>query len=114
LKILNKTKNTVIAHKGTIADTFFSRLVGLLNRSSLSPKEALIITRCNSIHMFFMRFSIDVIFINKEDCVVGLVEGIKPFHLSPIYFKSTYAIELAEGIITQSQTSLGDEIEIIN
>ncbi|MCK5014600.1 MAG: DUF192 domain-containing protein [Candidatus Omnitrophica bacterium] len=112
VSILNTTKNTVIAQKGLMADNFFSRMIGLLNRSSLQDDEALIITRCQSIHMFFMRFAIDAIFVDKNSCVVGLLKGIKPFRLSPIFFRSSYVIEVPEGIIVQTETSLGDRIQI--
>jgi len=107
----NKTKNTIIARKVKIADTWPSRMVGLINRKSLPKEEALVITRCRSIHMFFMRFSIDVIFLDKEHHVVGLVEGIKPFRLSPIFLRSNYAIEVAAGVIAETKTSVGDRIE---
>lgn len=112
LSIRNATKNTVIAGQARVADTFLSRMVGLLNRRSLSPDEALIITRCQSIHMFFMRFAIDAIFVDRSNQVVGLVKGIKPFRLSPIFFKSSFVIELPQGSIVQSETSVGDKIEM--
>ena len=110
--IKNQTKNTTIASKVVIADTFLSRMVGLLNRDSFSENEALVITRCQSIHMFFMRFCIDVIFVSKEHRVVGLAPHIKPFQLSPVFFKSSYAVELQAGTISKTQTSIGDELEI--
>jgi len=110
--VFNTTRNTSIAEKAVVADTFLSRMVGLLKHASLPNDEALIITRCNSIHMFFMRFAIDVLFVDKQDCIVGIVKNIKPFQLSPIFFKARYAIELAAGAIDQSQTVLGDKIQI--
>ena len=110
--ILNTTQNTVIAERGAIANTFLSRMTGLLTRKSFSPGEALVITRCQSIHMLFMRFPIDVIFIDKNDHVVGLVENIKPFRLSPVFFQSRRAIELPEGVIGKTKTTLGDKIKI--
>ena len=112
VSIINTTKNTVIAQKGCTADTCFSRMVGRLNRNSLLKDEALIITRCQSIHMVFMRFAIDAIFVDQNNCVVGLVKGIKPFRLSPIFFRSSYVIEASEGIIVQTETSIGDKIQI--
>ena len=45
---------------------------------------------------------------------VGLVENIKPYRLSPIYFKSHYAIELSPGVISASNTEIGDLIQILN
>jgi len=113
MQILNKTKNTLISSNVTIADTFISRMIGLLNRKSLAEQEALIITKCNSIHMFFMKFPIDVLFVDKNNIVVGLLENIKPFHLSPIFFKSSYVIELPVEQIETSSSALGDVIEIV-
>jgi uncharacterized membrane protein (UPF0127 family) len=77
VRITNQTKNTLIAERAQLADTVVSRLVGLLNRVSLSQEEGLVITECRQIHMFFMRFAIDVIFVNKDNEV--LVRNIKPF-----------------------------------
>ena len=114
MKVFNKTTGTVIALKGKVADTFLSRLTGLINRASLLQEETLIITRCQSIHMFFMRFSIDVVFVNKKNCVVGLVERIKPFKLSPIFFNASYAIELPEGKIAEKKITIGDIVELRN
>jgi hypothetical protein len=87
-------------------------MIGLLNRKVLLPDEALIITRCQSIHMFFMRFAIDAVFVDKKDFVVGIVKNIKPFRLSPIFFNSSYVIEVPEGTIVQTGTSVGDKIRI--
>jgi uncharacterized membrane protein (UPF0127 family) len=112
LRVLNKTKHCIIASQAVLADTFFSRLKGLLGKNQLKEQEALIITQCNSIHMFFMKFAIDVIFVDKENHIVGLINEIKPFQLSPIFFKSCYAIEFAAGVIKNTNTQLGDLIEL--
>jgi len=114
LKVVDKTINIVIASKGALADTFLSRMTGLLNRKILHPDEALIITHCNSIHMFFMKFAIDAIFVSKDNIVVGLVEKIKPFRLSPIFFKASYVIEVPAGTISEKKVSIGDQISIEN
>ncbi len=111
-QILNQTKNTSLADNGLLANTFWTRMKGLLGRKKLFKDEALIITKCNSIHMFFMEFSIDVIFLNKENYVVGIVNDIKPNRLSAIYWKANYAIELPVGVISSSKTSVGDHIVI--
>ena len=85
-------------------------MIGLLGRAKIEQNQALIIGNCNSIHMFFMRFAIDVIFIDKEKKVVGFEKNIKPFQLSKIYWKSTAAIELATGVIDRSKTQIGDQL----
>ena len=113
MRIINKTRNRLIAENGRFADTVISRLVGLLNQSSISPGEALVITECRSIHMLFMRFSIDVIFVDRKNKVVGVVHQIQPFRMSPYFFRANKAIEISPGIINKTQTIVGDEIEFL-
>lgn len=95
-----------------MADTFSSRLVGLLNRRSIEAQEALVINRCQSIHMFFMRFAIDVIFVDRNFVVVGLTPNIKPYRLSPLFHNAYYAVEVPVGVITASRTSKGDQLKL--
>ena len=111
-RISNTTRQTVISARAQRADSFFSRMKGLLGRESLLPGEGLIITRCKSIHMLFMKFPIDVLFVSKEDCIVGFVEQIQPYQLSPHFFSAAYAIELPVGQIKASQSQKKDKIRI--
>lgn len=111
MKIFNKSKNTLVAQNVFLADTFWTRMKGLLGRKEISAGEALVITKCQSIHMFFMRFAIDAIFVDGQDRVVGLAENIKPFYLSPIFLRARYVIELKPGTIAATKTSLNDQLE---
>ena len=106
--ITNITRQQTIASSVTVARHSWQRLKGLLGRAELPQKEALIITRCQSIHMVFMKFPIDVIFCDAQNKVVGLCVNIQPFCFSPIFFKASYAIELPAGSIEASQTQIGD------
>ncbi len=80
VKIINKTKNTILAEEAYIADTVFSRVKGLLGKQSLDEGSALIIKPCNSIHTFFMRFPIDVFFVDRNNkivkitCLIGCIQ----------------------------------------
>lgn len=112
MKIINKTKNTVLAENAIIADTPFTRSKGLLGRKELPSKEALIIIPCNSIHTFFMRFSIDVLFVGAGNKIVGIKNGLKPWRLGPIYWRARFAIELPLGTIRESLSSIGDEVSL--
>jgi hypothetical protein len=112
MKILNISKNTVIADKAELADTFSKRLNGLLSRKSLRQGQALILAPSNCIHSFFMRFTIDVLFLDKAGRVIGILPSFRPFRLSPWFFKSCLTVELPEFTIKQSQTQLGDLIKI--
>jgi hypothetical protein len=106
--IYNKTRQIPLVQNATVAKTFFDRAKGLLGKKHILKDEALIIPGCSAIHMFFMRFPIDVVFADKEKKVVGLVRNIKPFFLSPIFFRAYFAIELQAGIITAYGIQIGD------
>ena len=112
MPITNLTRGTRLAESTAIANTPLRRMQGLIGKNSIHPQEALIITPCKSIHMLFMKFSIDAIFLNKENKVVGLVRGINPFGFSPIFWESSCVIELSPGTIEKSKTHLGDQLSI--
>jgi len=112
MKIINLTQKTIIATRALEAKSFFARLKGLLGKKDFSPEDALIIEGCQAIHMFFMKFAIDVIFVDRRNKVVGLVQNIEPFFLSPFFFKARRAIELPKGSIEKFLVHLGDDLEI--
>jgi hypothetical protein len=112
MKIINQTRNTVLADKARIADSFLSRLIGLLNCSGLRQGEALVLSPSNSIHSFFMRFTFDAIFLDRGQQVIALIPGLKPFRISRVYFNAVSTIELPVGSIQASNTQLKDLIKI--
>ena len=111
--IKNLSNEKILGDNISLADSFFSRMKGLLGRSTLATGEGLIITSCKSIHMVFMKFAIDVIFIDRDDKVVGVVNRIKPYQFSPVFFNANRAIELPAGIASQVNVQLGDQLEIL-
>jgi uncharacterized protein len=110
MKISNQSKNTILASNAILAATPWLRMKGLLGRKIVGPSEALVLKPCNSIHTLFMRFSIDVIFVDQAFKVVAAIAGLKPYRLSKIYFSARCAIELPTGVIASSRTSVGDTL----
>ncbi|GAC1327439.1 MAG: DUF192 domain-containing protein [Candidatus Dormibacteria bacterium] len=82
-----------------IASTSWSRFVGLMGRASLPAGHGLWIEPCNSIHMFFMRFAIDVLFLDREGRVKKVMLGLKPWRVSPIVFGARTTVELPAGTL---------------
>lgn len=112
MEIINKTKNTLLAKDIVIADTPFKRLKGLLGKKEFREGHALILKPCNSIHTFFLRFAIDVIFVDKQSKVIEAISCLKPFRLTRIYWLSLLAIELPAGIIQSTLICKGDTLQI--
>ena len=113
MKIINKTKGTLLAEEVTTADSPFKRIKGLLGEKEFKKGQALILKPCNSIHTFFMRFPIDVLFLDKDSRVVEAIPSFKPFRLSCIYFKANFVIELPVGIIESSLTREADILTLV-
>jgi uncharacterized membrane protein (UPF0127 family) len=113
MRIINTSKETLLADKARIADTFWGRVIGLLNRRSLERGEALILKPSCSIHTLFMRFTIDVIFLDKTGKAIGLLPSFKPFRISPLFFRASCAIELPENTLQLTHTQAGDIIALL-
>lgn len=80
----------------TLARRFLPRLVGLLGRRGLAADEALLLAPCNNIHTFFMRFHIDVVFIDKEGAVLAIVPELRPWRMAAAR-RAHACLELAGG-----------------
>ncbi len=98
--------------KGKLANTFVSRGIGLLNRRNLEPSEGLIIWSTQSVHSFFMRFPIDVVWADKNNKVLHLYPNMVAWRISKHLFRARYVVELPVGTIAQSGTTIGDILEI--
>jgi uncharacterized protein len=109
--IRNTTRGTVLASAERWALTVAERTRGLLDSDGLAEGEALVISPCNSIHMFGMRFPLDVVFVRKDGTVVRAISNIKPWRATRIYFTAKHTIELPVGAIEASGTQKGDQLE---
>jgi hypothetical protein len=112
-KIIDKTNSKCISADARVAKTFFQRLVGLLSRASLSTEEALIFYNVSSIHMFFMRFPIDVLYLDKEMKVLKIKHSLLPWRMSSCLGAKT-TIELPAGKAKESLVKIGDTLEFIS
>ncbi|MHB8171474.1 MAG: DUF192 domain-containing protein [Thermincolia bacterium] len=111
-QVYNVSQEVFLAQRVIIADGFLSRLVGLLNRKKLAPGEGLLIKPCQAIHTCFMRFAIDVVFLDRDGWVVGIVEEIKPFRFSSFFKEAVMALELPKATVKKTNTQIGDCLEI--
>jgi len=110
--LVNLTRGRVLARHVRYANTFRTRLVGLLGRRALPPGEALVIVPCRSVHTFFMRFAIDVAFLDREWRVVHLVHNLCPFRLTPVVTRAHCAVELQAHRLRETGCRVGDVLEL--
>ncbi len=87
-------------------------MVGLLGRRSLPAGEGLVLAPCSSVHTAFMRFPIDVVYLDRGGRVLKTVQGLKPFRLSGMLRPGCAIVELPEGTIEATGTAVGDRIAL--
>ncbi|RTE11207.1 DUF192 domain-containing protein [Paenibacillus whitsoniae] len=110
MKIIIKDSNFILADQVQFADTFMSRFKGWMGKTEIFEGEALVIEPCNSIHTFFMKLPIDVIFLNKKNEIVFYQEGMRPYKISSIISDAQKVIELRIGKIHESKLRYKDSI----
>ena len=93
--------------KITKADTFCKRFLGLMGKRTLSEGCALLLTPCNSIHMLFMRFAIDAIFLDKEMRIKKIVKNVQPWLGFAICLDAFAVLEVKAGEASRLQLSVG-------
>ncbi|MEM7033582.1 MAG: DUF192 domain-containing protein [Chloroflexota bacterium] len=109
----NLTKSTTLVDRGRVADTFFSRLKGLLGSPPLERGQGLLLKNEKSIHTLFMGFPIDVVYLNNQQEVIKIDANMVPYRLGAFVRKSASILELPVGIVQESQTTIGDTLKII-
>ena len=95
-----------------IADSFLSRGLGLIGRAGFGNYNGMLLKTANAIHTFFVRFPIDVVFLDRNFKVVKTVENLKPFRFSPIVWRAKHTLELPVGTIKKYSLKAGVKIEI--
>ncbi len=106
------TRNTLVGDAIDTADTSAERRTGLLKHSKLDAGAGLWIIPCESVHTFFMKFAIDLIYIDRKRRVRGIVRALRPWRMS-LCLRAHSVLELPPGTIDRSNTQKGDELELL-
>ena len=107
----NQTRNTVLGEAVELADTSEKRRVGLLKHARLEPGSGLWIVPCESVHTFFMKFPIDLVYLDKHRKVRKVKHAVPPWRLSACLTAHSI-LELPAGTAKNSGTLRGDELSI--
>ncbi|MDR3725636.1 MAG: DUF192 domain-containing protein [Terracidiphilus sp.] len=110
-RVVNLTRSTVLAEFLEVANTSRTRRKGLLGRLLLSSGEGLWIIPCESVHTLFMRFSIDLVYLDCKRRIRKLRSNVVPWRLSAC-ISAHSVLELPSGTIRVSHTEIGDLLEL--
>lgn len=109
-RVRNLTRNTVLCDAMEEAATFGSRFMGLMGRTDFPPGAGLHIAPCTSIHTFFMKIPIDVLFLTRDLTVVDALDAMPAWRMSRVYFEARSVLELPAGTMRATQTAPGDQL----
>jgi uncharacterized protein len=111
VKVRISYKGKLLSSNIQVADDLSSRLIGLMFRKEQKNADGLLLNPCNSIHTFFMRYALDIVFIDSHNKVVKIIRNLAPWRMTWIYFKSCKTLELPAGKLPLDLNE-GDELEI--
>lgn len=113
LSVNNISKSNTLIHKGWVANNAWSRFRGLMGVRRLEPGEGLLIEPCDNIHTHFMRIPIDVLYVDTNHKVVHIDSDMKPWRIGRRHAQARFVIELPTGAAKNSNTAVGDQLEIV-
>lgn len=110
MRVVNASRSTILGTQVLLLDRWWKRLRGFLGRPAPVPGEGLILSPCRGIHMYGMRFPLDVVFIDNQGVVVALYPDLGPGTRTRLEGRAHHALELPKGQIRESGTELGDRV----
>ncbi len=112
MQITDLDRRITIADACRPARTFWTRLRGLLGTRSLGPGQGLLLEPCNSIHMFFMSYPIDALYLDAENRVLRVVPALAPWRVGPTIHRARRVLELPAGHAARCGVQVGDRLAL--
>ena len=110
LRAENAARGSVLGTRLALADRWWERLRGLIGRSGLEPGEGLILRPCRAVHMAWMSFPLDIVFLDSKGAVVACYHALAPGGRTRWHAAARDALELPAGTLAATGTVNGDTI----
>ena len=108
LRVVNTRTGQELGNRIQMADRWLARLRGMVARPAPQRGEGLLLTPCSSVHMYGMRFALDVAFLDDGGTVIAMYPRLPPRARTRWHRNAAHALELPPGFLEDSGTSLGD------
>lgn len=111
VEVRNRSRGTRLARSAGLADTWWSRLRGLLLRKPLTAGEGLVLSPCRGVHTYGMRTPIDAVLVDEDGRVVAVYRALSPWGRTRYHREARHAVELPAGAAESTETRVGDVLE---
>jgi len=108
MRVVNTRFDSELGTQIAMGDRWFVRLRGMLGRPEPKPGEGLLLTPCRSVHMYGMRYPLDVAFLDPSGRVVAIYPSLGAGHRTRWHGNASHALELRSGTLESSGTTVGD------
>ena len=108
MRVINRTRRTLVGSRVLVADTWWSRLRGYLGRDEPRRGEGILLIPCNAVHTCGMRFPLDVIFLDGEGRILELAPGMRPWKTTKRISGARSVLEVPAGTVEETGTRVGD------
>jgi uncharacterized membrane protein (UPF0127 family) len=109
---LQTKEGFVICHKMIVASDTIARMKGLMFSEAMPDCDGFLIAPGNSIHTFFMRYPLDLVFLDKNFKVIKVIYSLGPWRMTRMYFRSRQVLEMKAGTLKKNLTA-GEVLEAI-
>ncbi len=110
--IRHSESGALVGDRVKLADGPWSRIKGLAGRQALTEGEGLMLTPCQAVHMYGVRFPIDVVFLDESYTVVATYEGLEPGTRTHVYRDARHALKLPLGTLNKIGLGVGDRLQM--
>ena len=110
VRVMNSRAGRELGARICMADGWLTRLRGMWGRPEPGPGEGLFLTPCSSVHMYWMRFPLDVAFLDRSGTVVAIYPSLAPGSRTRWHRNAAHALELRGGALSESSTVVGDQL----
>jgi uncharacterized membrane protein (UPF0127 family) len=112
MKLRNHRTGETLVENLEVARSLWTRTKGLLGRASLPAGHGLWILRCNSVHTFFMKFPIDLIFLNRDMEVAKTYKSVRPGRVVWPVLSASSVVELSGGFLERHPVQVGEKLNV--
>lgn len=110
MEVFDQTTECVITRNLKTATNLYSQFVGLMGKVKFEEGEGLWLPYCTGVHTCFLKFPIDVVFVDRDFFVVGIVQNLPPWRATNFFLKAHFALELPAGTVEKLKIKKGDRL----
>lgn len=110
--VWNATRGAALARRVMLADTWWTRLRGMMGRPEPAADEGMLLVPCRSVHMYWMKYPLDVAFLAPDGRIVATYHGLAPSRRSKRHGDANRALELKAGTLAAKRAEVGDRLEL--